>query len=199
MLRSLVLASGLVLGVATAQASPAAGEGAAAPAGKDLLSRRGYLAVSPGVIGVTLGIPPRYIWGVEGGYHFPLGRSLMIQPGLVFEHSAFRQADAKTLDGELLRARRGHLVRVGPQVRIGAGNAKAFGYALLSVTAAVLVIDLPRSDRLQRFAFPAVSSTVGGGVQGLVLRKILVGGEVNIDLVIAMLSMRARLYAGIMF
>jgi len=44
-----------------------------------------------------------------------------------------------------------------------------------------------------------VSSTVGGGAQGLIIRKLLVGGEVNVDFLGAGLFMRARLYAGVMF
>lgn len=208
LLQCLVLASGLVLGAAQADAAPAAGEGAAAsaPAARDLHSRRGYLAVSPGVIAVASAVlsdastaSPRYIWGIEGGYHFPIGRSLMIQPGLVFEHSVFRQADATTPEGGTLQRKRGHLMRVGPQVRIGGGNAKVFGYALLSVTSGIIVIDLPRNDGLRCFALPMVSSTVGGGVQGLIMRRILLGGELNVDLMGALLTTRARLYAGIMF
>lgn len=202
-LRYLALTGGLILGAAQAHASPAAGGGAAATAKKDLHSRRGYLALSPGVIGIALaepnGPPPRYIWGIEGGYHFPLGRSLMVQPGLVFEHSAYRQADAATVDGPLSRPRRAHLIRLGPQVRLGGGNAKVFGYALFSVTSGVRVFDRIRADHLQRVAFPQVSSSIGGGVQGLIIGKLLVGGELNVDFQGFALFMRARLHVGIMF
>ncbi len=202
MLQCLVLASGLVLGAAPVHASP--GAGAAAPAAvKDLHSRRGYLALSPGVIAIGLldgrSMPARYIWGVEAGYHFPFGRSLMIQPGLAFEHSAFRQPGAYTPEGVVPLPRRGHLMRVGPQVRIGGGNARVFGYALLSVATGLIVTDRFRSDHFDRLVLPTVMSTIGGGVQGLVVRKLLLGGEVNIDVLGLGPILRARLYAGIMF
>lgn len=202
-LQSLLLASGLVLGAAEVHANPGATAAApgSVPGGKDMRSRRGYLALSPGVIGVVLGgrsFPLQYIWGIEGGYHFPFGQSLMIQPGLVLEHSIFRQVEVGPPNApySLLA----HQVRVGPQVRIGGGNAKAFGYALLSVAPGFIVADPYVFDEfVNRRARPTLNTTVGIGAQGLIIHKLLLGGEFGGDLAAGELVVRLRLYAGIMF
>ncbi len=188
---------------AWATQAPAASEAAAAthgrptlaslaPSGRGLGARRAFLTLAPGIANIALPrpdyFPTGYLWGIDAGYHFPLGRAFKVQPGGFFEHSPTPRSSSEVR----------HWLRMGPMVRVGGGNDRVFGYALLALIVDVLVHDtvfgLPR-----RRAYPFAHAGLGAGVQGLIGKHFLLGGEGSLDVIADSQSLRLRLYLGVAF
>lgn len=200
--RQLLPAVSLLVGVTIA--APARAEEPApreAGEGGGLRKRRGFLNLSPGLMAITLNNParvyPLYAWGLDGGYHLPIGRVLALQVGGFFEHVVyFRRVN---LPGEPTPARAGsHLFRMGPQLRVGGGNERVFGYGLARLGVDVMHFT---GDGL-RGTGAAFHSSLGGGVMGLLADKVLLGGEAAVDIsanagVLAL--MRLRVFVGFAF
>lgn len=190
---------------ARAAQAPAASEAAAtaprgrptlaslAPSGRGLGARRAYLTLAPGIAGIALQrtdyFPTGYLWGLDAGYHYPLGRAFKVQPGGFFEHSPTPRSDSEIR----------HWLRMGPMVRIGGGNDRVFGYALLALIVDVFVQDTVFQGPPRRRASPFAHPGLGAGVQGLLGKHILLGGEGSLDVLVASPYLRLRLYLGVAF
>lgn len=159
---------------------------------------RGYVHVSPGVlIAPLLGdLRMSYVWGVAAGHHHPLGRGRAIQIGGFFEH------------GVRVREHRApHLVRLGPELRVGAGTARTYGYGLVRTALALTQIDVydqpPGSPTtMERVVEPSFLLTLGGGLQGLIGRRLLLGFEPALELNVRddlVPMFRVRVFAGVAF
>jgi hypothetical protein len=164
---------------------------------------RPYLTAAPGILGVQL--PGRvlsrsamYLCGIEAGYHFAIGR-FKVQPGFQLEYSPFRQVDNDTSDTTMPSGRPGHWLRFGPQVRIGGGNRRLFGYGVLGVLAGVIREDLLYEPGIRRSSFTS-HSVFGAGLQGLVRDRLLLGGEADLDVILDENPLlRMRVILGVMF
>ena len=170
-----------------------------APSGRGLGARRAYLTLAPGIAGIALqrtdDFPTGYLWGLDAGYHYPLGRAFKVQPGGFFEHSPMPQRMLGTQYDSQLR----HWLRMGPQVRIGGGNDRVFGYALLALIVDVFVQDTVFQGPPRRRASPFAHPGLGAGVQGLLGKHFLLGGEGSLDVLVASPYLRLRLYLGVAF
>ncbi|MBK9755779.1 MAG: hypothetical protein IPO88_20165 [Nannocystis sp.] len=170
-----------------------------APSGRGLGARRAYLALAPGIAGIGLNrsdyFRTAYLWGIDAGYHFPLGRTFKVQPGGFFEHSPLPHRVLATQYDSQLR----HWLRMGPQVRVGGGNDRVFGYALLALIVDVFVEDTIIQGPPRRQAHPLAHAGVGAGAQGLLGKRVLLGGEGSLDVVGVSPYMRLRLYVGVVF
>jgi hypothetical protein len=194
---------GLLLALA---ASPAAGAvpdpSVATPAG--FRKSRGYVALAPGILLSDLGNRPLYLWGVDGGYHVAAGRRFAAQFGVFFDHAVVRRSYPALVSTD-------HFLGVGPQVRLGGGNARVFGYALVRLGANIEVF-IPRSNNVdvvrRREAYFLASP--GFGVQGLASGRVLFGGELSPDILVsrgrgpddeggAFILIRARMFVGVAF
>ncbi|MBK7823699.1 hypothetical protein [Nannocystis sp.] len=183
---------------ASAAATPAVPLASLAPSGRGLGARRAYLALAPGIAGIGLNrsdyFRTAYLWGIDAGYHFPLGRTFKVQPGGFFEHSPLPHRVLATQYDSQLR----HWLRMGPQVRVGGGNDRVFGYALLALIVDVFVET--RSSGAHLVARPILAHAgVGAGAQGLLGKRVLLGGEGSLDVVGVSPYMRLRLYVGVVF
>jgi len=182
-----------------AQSSEASTLASLAPSGRGLGARWAYLALAPGIAGIGLHrsdyFRTGYLWGIDAGYHFPLGRIFKVQPGGFFEHSPLPRRTLGTQYDSQLR----HWLRMGPQVRVGGGNDRVFGYALLALIVDVFVEDKVIEGPPRRQAHPLAHAGLGAGAQGLIGKRVLLGGEGSLDVVGVSPYMRLRLYVGVTF
>jgi hypothetical protein len=175
----------------------------AAPAsdGAGLRKRRGFLNLSPGLLAITLNnsirVYPLYVWGIDGGYHLPIGRVFALQAGGFFEHALYTRSIY--LPGSMTNGRSSsHLFRMGPQLRVGGGNEKIYGYGLARL--GVDILHFSGGDLRNTGA--AFHSSLGGGVMGLLIDKVLLGGEVAVDITAnnsVFALMRFRVFVGFAF
>ena len=166
-----------------------------APSGRGLGARRAYLTLAPGIASIGLrsySVRAAYLWGIDAGYHYPLGRTFKVQPGGFFEHSPIPQRMLGTQYDSQLR----HWLRMGPVVRIGGGNDRVFGYALLALIVDVVVQDTVLQGPPRRRTLVSPNAGVGAGVQGLLGKHVLLGGEGSLDM---SQYLRLRLYLGVAF
>lgn len=182
-------------------ASPASVAGGAPPvrppppeAGLELPGN--YLHISPGIGGV-IPIPDvgvgAHAWGLGAGHHFTRGSDLAIDFGGFGEHLVVFILPGE--DGG--RTTVEHAVRVGPELRVGVRSPHAFAYGLARVGLELLI---DSSLDPTRRVTPWVMGMLGGGVQGLLGRRFLLGGEGGIDYGGATFVMvRLRLMVGVRF
>lgn len=166
--------------------------------GPGLYDRSGYVHISPGVLVAPLlgDLRMSYVWGVAVGYHRPLERGRAIQIGGFFEHGVHVRGQDPP-----------HLFRLGPELRAGGGTARTFGYGLVRSALALTQSDVyaqpPGSATTQaRVLEPSFLLTLGGGLQGLIRRRFLLGFEPAVDLNIRddfVPMFRARVFAGFAF
>lgn len=180
-----------------------------APPPEGLRKRRGYVALAPGIVAVPVwSSPAGYIWGIEGGYHLPAGKRFAAQVAGFFEHAVMWWHR----DANLYRpAQRGteHQLRLGPQLRIGAGGRKVFGYGLVRLGADIVYgVSRGESGTSRTYTGTLFMTSLGAGVQGLVANRVLLGGETGADASFAagsgdepevLILLRARFYVGFMF
>jgi hypothetical protein len=159
----------------------------------------GYIMLTPGAFALPFGgnfdddgdffdLDPGFGWGFGGGYMFARGPAFKATVGGVFEHSVL------IFDNHDFREFGGHLIRVMPEVRIGAGSNKVWGYGLFGAgpAGALFVWDWDNDvfcggvfdldgcrDRDGAVGF---NVQFGGGVQGIVYKNLFLGGEVDFDL-----------------
>lgn len=163
--RCLTLAALCAIGTPAQAAATEPTDAAASPpsSGQALRKRGGYLTLAPGIIGFSLvaSIPPFYVWGLDGGYHLPIGRVFAMQLGGSFEHVT--HADANS-------------IRLGAIGRFGGGNEKVFGYGLVRLGPDFY---RPPMDLVDRVGF---HGSLGCGVMGMVHRIVGLGGEAAVDM-----------------
>lgn len=177
-----------ILFVTSLAASPA--PDAAAPVA-GLGRGGGYLHVSPGTLSMTVGAPGvAHTWSLGAGRHWASGDGFALQFGGLLEHVAIGGPERR------------HLLRVGPELRLGGSNARIFAYVLArtgfeSMFSRSQETDGPVVDGVQ-LIFGA-----GAGVQAALgpRRRLLLGFEPALDVVLPALRpmARARLFLGVRF
>lgn len=136
--------------------------------GQGLRKRGAYLNLAPGVVGFSLvaAVPPFYVWGLDAGYHLPIGRVFAMQLGGFAEHVTHRHANS---------------VRLGAIGRFGGGTERVFGYGLVRVGPDIGIVHNPAPNSPRALGF--FNGSFGGGVMGLVHPIVGLGGEAALDLV----------------
>lgn len=158
-------------------------ESSCGPQGDGFLKGRGYMHIAPGVMAVTLNSPAAalYAWGLSGGYHLPVTGNFMIEVGGFFDH--------------MVRGTGGfgssHFFGLGPELRLGGGNQKIFGYGLVRLGVGISHFRLrdptpgPGRPPVITGSGAGFLMTLGGGIQGLVHPNISLGGEPAFDVLAA--------------
>jgi len=150
-------------------------------------SEGGYIMLTPGSFVLPfsdrdfIDIGPTYGWSFGGGYMFARGKVFKATVGGVFEHTLLRfdDYDFANLGG--------HVIRVMPEARIGAGSNKVWGYGLMGAGVAGAFwnwrYDVPFFDDARgRRSAPGFNMQFGGGIQGIVYKNLFLGAEVDFDL-----------------
>ncbi len=146
----------------------------------------GYIMVAPGSFALPFAqddlaeLEPTFGWGFGGGYMFARGKAFKATVGGVFEHSVL------IFDAWDYRDFGGHLIRIMPEARIGAGTNKVWGYGLFGAGPGIAVLiwdfDVPFfDDGRGSDSAPGFNVQFGGGVQGIVYKNLFLGGEVDFD------------------
>jgi hypothetical protein len=185
--RSFALALTPMLAAAVYLGLPSPEAEAAKPKRGTGIHQGGYIMGTPGSVVVPFyqndfyDLRPSFGWSFGGGYMFAPGKAFKLTIGGVFEHSVvvFRDYDYRNLGG--------HTIRIMPELRIGGGSDKVWGYGLFGVGPAVALWSwyqgLPFIDDVSgRDSAPGVNMQFGGGVQGIVWKNLFLGGEVDFDL-----------------
>jgi hypothetical protein len=115
-------------------------------------------------------------WGVGGGYMFMPTAHFMATVGAAFEYAWVRYKDR---DPDF----RSDVLRFLPELRIGGGNRRIFGYGFAQPGLAIFVNTDWRSDESDVSSSPPLFNLGAGvGAQGIVWRNLMIGGEVGVDL-----------------
>lgn len=175
-----------------------------------------YVHLSPGIVGFTPiadASTAAYVWGVAGGRYFTAGRRFAGSAGGFGEHMMvwfFPGGDAG--DGAASGAAGPeHEVRLGAELRLGmrGPRGRLFAYGIGRLGAA-LTLDYEVYDydpvtyqpiNFRRVpVYPWVMGSAGAGVQGLIGRRLLIGGEQFFDISgDAFFLVRLRLIVGVRF
>jgi hypothetical protein len=154
---------GLVFGTAIGAAAwLAPGEASAGPSGFD---EGGYVQLAPGFGAVPLCCGAAYGIGVGGGYLWTPGRMFKIAFGGAFEHY---------IPGFHTNGMR---FRFLPELRIGAGTNRIWGYGLIGGSFSLRLRDGRRDDDVH----PGLGPQFGGGVLFTVWKGLYIGGEMDFD------------------
>lgn len=212
--------SSIALALALASAEPAAPARVAPAASSTAVSaspaptlpppsglrlRGGYLAVAPGIL-EALG--RYYLCGIDGGFHLPAGRRFAVQLGGFFDYLVHRRKL-----GHATRTSTFQTFSLGVQARLGGGNQRVFGYGLIRLGTAFEFATRHYWYGTEREHAPLLLVTTGGGVQGLVTRRLMLGGEASADYhfflgkpdpdnehpLLPAFKVRLRLFIGVMF
>lgn len=124
----------------------------------------------PGFVDITA---PGLSWGVGGGYMFAPTRHFMATLGGSFEH-AWLNFEPDGVGG--------NIVRFLPEVRVGGGTPRLFGYGVAQPGFAVAIFEWEVAGNRFDDAEPGFTMGVGGGFQGTVWRNLMVGAEIGVDL-----------------
>jgi hypothetical protein len=157
-------------------------------AAADRFDQGGYVYLAPGLIAVPVGdddiediVNVSYQWGFGGGYMFSPGRHFRIAIGGAFEHAP-ANLENDSISGPFVRADvDAHLFRLVPELRIGGGTDRFFGYGLVSPGLALvhwrwrgMALGFESSDEDTDAGF---NLGLRAGAQGLVWRGLMIGGE----------------------
>lgn len=156
----------------TAQAAPRRGDG---------IHQGPYIYGSPGPLAIPVDtddfpdLNVTWQWNFGAGYLFNPTRAFMISVGGSIEHTIYN-FEADDIGGIQFRFM--------PEVRIGGGTRRVWGYGLLGVGPGFSYVNWdagPFDDRDD--ADGLIALQFGGGVQGAVWRSLFLGGELDIDFV----------------
>lgn len=112
-------------------------------------------------------------WGFGGGYMFVPTKHFMATVGGAFEHTWINfEVDALG----------GNIIRLLPEVRIGGGTRRLFGYGYAQPGLGLAVFSWEVLGVRGDDSEPGFNMGVGGGFQGIVWKNLMVGGEVGVDL-----------------
>lgn len=180
--------------------SGSSGSSSGAAQGDGFFKARGYFHIAPGIMAVTLSrfAFPMYAWGLSGGYHLPVTDKFIIEVGGFFDHMLRATFGAGSVS----------FFGIGPELRMGGGTPKIFGYGLVRL--GVGISHLRFRDPTPDPGEPAVTTgtgagflmTLGGGIQGLVHPNVALGGEPAFDVLAANGAVgffRLRFFIAILF
>jgi hypothetical protein len=158
--------------------------------------RSNYLHLAPGIVAGDLRSPDRYhAWGIGLGRYFAGDSRLAASIGGFLEHAWLYRHDANHTP----RLAATHLIRFGPEARVGVSGEWVFGYALARFGVDVAV------DRrgMDRRDVALLHTSLGIGVQFAPgpRRQLLLGAEPAVDMVFPapLFLLRARLFVGLRF
>ena len=173
-----------------------AGTAAAAPRVTGGFDEGGYVYGSPGILAIHIGeediadnLDPTWQWGVGGGWMFTPTRLFKIAVGGAFEHTIYNiEDDGFFVSGPISAAGDvdGNMIRFVPEVRLGAGNNRVWGYGLVGTGLAVSIIDW--EAQVAGISTEGDDTDVGfdlqlgAGAQGIVWSNLMIGGELDFDL-----------------
>lgn len=120
-----------------------------------------YLHLAPGIVAIELCCDVGYQSAAAGGYMWTFGRMFKLTFGGAFEFFV----DDVDVDDLRLRAL--------PELRLGAGNRRVWGYGLLGGSFVMRFGD--------DFA-PGFGPQLGGGAQVAIYKGLYVGGEMDFDI-----------------
>ncbi len=155
----------------------------------DEFDRGGYVYFSPGIVAIPVGdddiddgVDASYQWGFGGGYMFSPAEHFKLAVGGAFEHSPANLDDDAFAFGPFVSGDLdAHLFRLVPELRIGGGTARFFGYGL--VAPGVALVHWHWEGMALGFSSDEDDTDVGfnlglrAGAQGLVWRGLMLGGE----------------------
>ena len=167
-----------------------------------------YVHLSPGLLGFTPVADAgavAYAWGLAAGHTFTAGRRFAAGVGAFAEHMVvnFVGGDCADCGSEIRQA-----VRLGPEVRLGRRARRVFGYFVGRIGAELSILYELRDydDTYMHYTtkyypvYPWLFGSVGGGAQGLLGRRFLLGGESTVDIGgDAWFLLRFRLILGVRF
>jgi hypothetical protein len=163
--------------------------------------RGNYLHLAPGIIAADLRVADRYhAWGVGLGRYFAGDSRLAAAIGGFFEH-AWLSHEAPNVTPPLGAI---HLIRFGPEARLGASGERVFGYVLarFGVDIATDRRGLTHEDR-QRRDTALIHTSIGAGLQVAPgpRHRLLLGAEPAVDLVFPapLFLVRVRAFLGLRF
>jgi len=169
----------------------------------DLGKKRAFLLLSPGILIFQLPDQALWAWGVDAGIHRRFGE-LVLQTGAFFEHALARVRGPDPIDGSEISGA-AHLVRFGPELRLGGGTQHLFAYAQaragLDLFIARAASTIPIQWEGPSFSF---HGSFGAGVMGLIGRRLLLGFEPGAEIgapsgILGITGLRARIFAGLAF
>jgi hypothetical protein len=140
-----------------------------AAAGPDGFDDGAYVHLAPGIVAVRLDgcCGAGYQSALAGGWMWSPGRVLRIAFGGAFEHH---------IAGPNVHGMR---FRFLPELRIGGGTNRVWGYGLIGGSFVLRLRDRgPDDDDVD----PGLGPQVGGGVQVAIWRGLYVGGEMDFDI-----------------
>jgi hypothetical protein len=170
-----------------------------------------YVHVSPGLVGFTPiadAATVAYVWGLAGGRYFTAGKRFAGAAGGFGEHMMLWFLSGEGPGGVGPPT---HEVRLGAELRLGmrGRRGRVFAYGIGRLGAA-LTLDYYTYDndpvtyepinRRTVSVYPWVMGSAGAGVQGLIGRRLLIGGEQFFDIGgDAFFLARFRLIVGVRF
>ncbi len=190
---------------------PAAGGAARAEVDEPGLHVGGnYVHLAPGVVGFTPiadAATVAYVWGLAGGRYFTAGRRFAGAAGGFGEHAMMWFQPGESASGSPSPAT--HEVRLGAELRLGARWRRLFAYGIGRIGAALTLDDYTYDydpvthEPIHQRTVPVYAwamGSAGAGVQGLIGRRWLIGGEQFFDIGgDAFFLVRLRLIVGVRF
>lgn len=147
---------------------------AAPPRQRGELDGGAYVHISPGPLAVVIdehkfSREARWVWpwSLGAGWMFARGTMFKATLGMALEHRVF-----------VLEQVTPHGLHALAESRIGAGSRRVWGYGLVGVGAAAVLV---KWGEHATDDFYGVLVQYGAGVQGLVGRRFFVGGELDFD------------------
>ncbi|HEY0136426.1 MAG TPA: hypothetical protein VGB85_20220, partial [Nannocystis sp.] len=167
---------------------------------RGLRVRSNYLHLAPGIIAADLRVADRYhAWGVGFGRYFAGDSRFAASIGGFFEH-AWLFREAPNVSPPLGAT---HLLRFGPEARLGASGERVFGYVLarIGIDVAIDRRGMTFSDRRRDVALMHTSVGVGLQVAPGPWHRLILGAEPAVDLVFPapLFLMRVRVFLGLRF
>ena len=169
----------------------------------DFREKRAFLLVSPGILILQLPNQALWTWGVDAGIHRRFDE-LTLQTGAFFEHALTRVSGPDPVDGTSLSGT-AHLIRFGPELRLGGGTQRLFAYAHARAGLDLFIARAASARPIQREG-PSFSfhGSFGAGVMGLIGRRLLLGLEPGAEVgassgTLGLTALRARIFAGLAF
>lgn len=155
----------------------------------------GYVYGAPGIIAIPVGdddfeevAEVSYQWGLGGGALIRPGGVFAVGVGLGLEHMPVNvEEDVDDLCGALGDCDvSGHILRLLPEVRLGAALDKVFVYGIVSPGLGLVLANAEGTALGQDFDVDDTDAGfnlgLGAGVSGFVWKRLSVGGELGVDL-----------------